>query len=283
MATTRRPVVVGVDGSAASDLAVRWAAAQAELMKRPVRLVHCATSPVLPIIEDEDIAQQRVCDDDVLRSAVALMHQVAADVDVTPEHVEHLATGVGETLLERCEAADLLVVGAVGHGRLAGLVLGSVSQFVVRNAPIPVAVVRSAVEPVTRRVVVGYDGSDSAEQALDLALAGAAASGGPVTVIQVWNGPGYVMPRPVDAAWRQEHQQEALERSLAAWREKYPDVRLVAEAIPGHPTHVLASASLHAAAIVVGASGRRPVTETLLGSVAQGILSHAQCPVVVAR
>jgi nucleotide-binding universal stress UspA family protein len=282
MFTTRRPLVVGVDGSAASDLAVRWAAAEAELLKRPVRLVHCALSPVLPIVEDEVLAARRAIDDDVLASAADLMHRLA-DVDVTIEHVEHLATGVGETLLERCEAADLLVVGAVGHGRLAGLVLGSVSQFVVHCAQVPVAVVRAATDPSARRVVVGFDGSDPAERALDLALAGAATSGRPVTVIRVWHGPGHVMPLPVDAAWRQEHEQEALERSLALWREKYPDVRLHAEAIPGHPTHVLASASLHAAAVAVGASGRRPVTETLLGSVAQGVLSHAQCPVVVAR
>jgi nucleotide-binding universal stress UspA family protein len=282
MSTTRRPLVVGVDGSAASDLAVRWAAAQADLLKRPVRLVHCATSPVLPIVEDDELAARRATDDDVLASAATLIHRVA-DVDVTTEHVEHLATGVGETLLERCEAADLLVVGAVGHDRLAGLVLGSVSQFVVHCAPIPVAVVRSTADPSARRVLVGFDGSDPSERALDMALAGAAASGRPVTAIQVWHGPGNVMPLSVDAAWRQEHEQEALERSLTVWREKYPDVRLHAEAIPGHPTHVLASASLHAAAVVVGASGRRSVTETLLGSVAQGVLSHAQCPVVVAR
>jgi nucleotide-binding universal stress UspA family protein len=282
MSTTRRPLVVGVDGSAASDLAVRWAAGQARLMKRPVRLVHCATSPVLPIVEDEDLAAQRAADDGVLAAAAALMHEVA-DVDVTTEHIEHLATGVGETLLERCEAADMLVVGAVGHGRLAGLVLGSVSQFVARYAPVPVAVVRSAADPASHRVVVAFDGSEPSEQALDFALAGAVASGSPVTAIQVWHGLGYVMPLPDDAGWRQVHEQEALEGQLAVWREKYPDVHLVAEAIPGHPTHVLASASVHAAALVVGASRRRPVTGTLLGSVAQGVLSHAQCPVVVAR
>jgi nucleotide-binding universal stress UspA family protein len=282
MSTTRRPLVVGVDGSAASDLAVRWAAAQAELLNRPVRLVHCTTSPVLPLVEDEALAEQRANGDDVLMSAATVMREVA-DVDVATDHVEHLATGVGETLIERCEAADLLVVGAVGHGRLAGLVLGSVSQYVVRYAPVPVAVVRSVADPSARRVVVGFDGSGPAERALDLALADAEVSGRPVTVIQVWHGHGNVMPLPVDAAWRQEHEQEALERSLTVWREKYPHVRLLAEAIPGHPTHVLASASMHAAALVIGRSGRGPVTESLIGSVAQGVLSHAQCPVVVAR
>jgi nucleotide-binding universal stress UspA family protein len=49
---------------------------------------------------------------------------------------------VAKTLLERSAGADLLVVGAKGHSKFAGMLIGSVSQHCVTHAQCPVAVVR---------------------------------------------------------------------------------------------------------------------------------------------
>jgi nucleotide-binding universal stress UspA family protein len=54
--------------------------------------------------------------------------------------VPHLSPGVDHAYRDR--PADLIVVGSRGHGRLAGLLLGSVAQKVVSLAPCPVVVVR---------------------------------------------------------------------------------------------------------------------------------------------
>lgn len=77
------------------------------------------------------------------------------------------------------------------------------------------------------------------------------------------------------------------ERMLAAvcapWRERYPDVGVTYEAVPVAAARLLRDASGGAAAVVVGSRGRNAVAGMLLGSVSQSVLTHASCPVVVAR
>lgn len=52
------------------------------------------------------------------------------------------------------------------------------------------------------------------------------------------------------------------------------------EVVRGHPVQVLAKASEHALGLVVGTRGRGGFTGMLLGSVSQGVLHHARCPVI---
>ena len=49
-----------------------------------------------------------------------------------------------QALLEAAHGAQLLVVGSRGHGAFAGMLLGSVSQHCVQQAPCPVVVVPSS-------------------------------------------------------------------------------------------------------------------------------------------
>jgi nucleotide-binding universal stress UspA family protein len=66
---------------------------------------------------------------------------VLEGVDVVTEALEGHA---GEQLIRLSDHADLLVVGARGHGGFLGLLMGSVTTYVVNHARCPVVVVRSA-------------------------------------------------------------------------------------------------------------------------------------------
>ena len=63
----------------------------------------------------------------------------AAGIEAEPEALEGPA---GDALLRVAETrdADLVVVGRRGHGLVAGLLLGSTSEYVVRRAKVPVLV-----------------------------------------------------------------------------------------------------------------------------------------------
>jgi nucleotide-binding universal stress UspA family protein len=131
-------VVVGVDGSQASQDAVRWAARQAQLIGGSLRAVATWRWPSyltrLPPGVDpaSDTAQ-------TLDETLAQVLPEFSDLEVT----RHVVDGpAGPALLTQAEDATLLVVGAKGRAAFPGMLLGSVAEYCVRNGPCPVVVVR---------------------------------------------------------------------------------------------------------------------------------------------
>ena len=58
MNITRPVILVGVDGSAADDIAIEWAAREASMRALPLRIVHVIDLPTLPQMISDDIADQ---------------------------------------------------------------------------------------------------------------------------------------------------------------------------------------------------------------------------------
>ncbi|MDT7593071.1 MAG: hypothetical protein QOH45_2602, partial [Pseudonocardiales bacterium] len=75
--------------------------------------------------------------DEAIAKAVSAGHGVHLRKHVTQGHP-------AQVLLDASEGADLLVVGSRGHGGFTGMLLGSVSQYLVTHARCPVVVVRDA-------------------------------------------------------------------------------------------------------------------------------------------
>ncbi|HMD47056.1 MAG TPA: universal stress protein [Acidimicrobiales bacterium] len=134
-----RRVVVGVDGSAHSDQAVRWAAEEAGYRNAVLRIVHLWQFPpmgaysVSPTDGYESIATQ------TLAAAVDLAASV--DPDLTIESETRFGSVV-DGLREASVEAQLLVVGARGHGGFSDLLVGAVGQQCAHHAPCPVVIVR---------------------------------------------------------------------------------------------------------------------------------------------
>ncbi|HUB71801.1 MAG TPA: universal stress protein [Acidimicrobiales bacterium] len=136
-----KKVVVGVDGSEASLAALDWAMRQAELTGSGVEAVTAWRWPSsfggpLPLIPDYN------------PEAEATKTVVAAIAKVRPAHpaIEvrvHVAQGgPAQVLVDASKGAELLVVGNRGFGELAGMLLGSVSEYCVTHAHCPVLVLR---------------------------------------------------------------------------------------------------------------------------------------------
>ena len=133
-------IVVGVDGSDASLAALDWALAEGRRRGATVEVVH-AYIPMgydTYLVPTIDPVVYRDAADAVLDVA---MEHVATDAP-GPTVVRRLVMdGAGPALVELAKGADLLVVSGSGHGHLAELVLGSVSQYVLHHASCPVVLV----------------------------------------------------------------------------------------------------------------------------------------------
>lgn len=137
-------IVTGVDGSASSVAALRWAVRQAELTGATVDAVIAWHYPVLAVPVGPapgamlDSADFEKAADATLTDAIGAA-DLSSDVQVTTRVKEGNAAQV---LLDAAEGAELLVVGSRGHGGFAEALLGSVSQHCVHHAPCAVVVIR---------------------------------------------------------------------------------------------------------------------------------------------
>ena len=136
------PVVVGVDGSATSDAAIGFAFEAAAARSVSVVAVHTWSDAVFDpamsaVMIDWEIVEAE--ERQVLTEQVGVWAEkfpgVPVELVVTRDRPAH-------SLLERADRAQLVVVGCRGHGQMAGMLLGSVSNALVHRSPCPVAVVR---------------------------------------------------------------------------------------------------------------------------------------------
>jgi nucleotide-binding universal stress UspA family protein len=135
----RAPVIAGVDGSWHDEAVLKWAFEYADRHRLPLQAVHASWSydTSLEMYPGMRVAVQENAE--LAREAVELW--AAKYPDVSTELVASSDTAA-HALTQASQQARLLVVGSRGHGGLAGLLLGSVSQALVRQGHCPVAIVR---------------------------------------------------------------------------------------------------------------------------------------------
>ncbi len=132
-------IVVGIDGSPSATRALEYAAHEAA-RAGALLFVVCVygmppsgTTLTLPIGLLEDDAES------VLRQGLEHVGEITPGVVAKGEAV---LGSPGRVLVDMSETASALVVGTRGHGHLAGMLLGSVSEYVVHHAACTTTVVR---------------------------------------------------------------------------------------------------------------------------------------------
>lgn len=286
------PVVVGVDDSAASDLAVRWAAEVARARRRRLHLVHAldlaATHAVFaPYERLMPSVTTELCDQGVeyLAAAKQLAVETAPGVLVETELVEGSAA---EVLTDRSASALCTVIGTGNAGVLG--YLGSTVSAVVAHGHGAVVVVRAAGSELQIRrtgpVVVGIDGNGEHNQAaIGAAFAEAAERRATLIAVHCWSDLRFEqltgLPDTIDDKEIETASRELLAEQLAGWDEKYPQVRVARKVYLSGPRHHLIEWSKPAQLVVTGSRGRGGFRRLLLGSTSNALVQQAHCPVMV--
>ncbi len=144
-------------------------------------------------------------------------------------------------------------------------------------------------------IVVGTDGSPSAQRAVRWALGEARLRGEPLTVLHAWLAPLIAaLPEPwaVGAPTFGPSDEQVydslrsaaraiLDAEVEEARRREPGLDVRGELVEAHPATALLEAAREADLLVVGSRGHGGFTGLLLGSVSSQCVHHAPCPVVV--
>jgi nucleotide-binding universal stress UspA family protein len=138
---SQRRVVAGIDGSAASIQALRWALNYAALSGCATEVIVGWDSPAnlgwafpVPSDLDPEMSAEQVLD--------ILIGQLRAEFPNQVIGGRVMQGSAAPLLVEASAGADLLVMANRGHGELVGMLLGSVSEYCVAHAHCPVLIFR---------------------------------------------------------------------------------------------------------------------------------------------
>lgn len=283
-------IVVGTNGTAGGDEAVRFAAAEAAAAGAVLEIVtvwaepHTVSAGAVGAPQYVNREPGEGSAEHVLQGASAIASGVAPDITIDPVA---MAGGTAQVLCDASADADLLVIGSRGRGDLTALVRGSVSHDCLHHARCPVAVVH---HPSTAggQVVVGVDSSDQSAAAIRYAAQAASRRGTFLHVVHAWHvatpvalGPmAIAAPSMVDSQAVHEAADEVVARARALAGETVPGLEVTGSADEGIAAEVIVAASKGASMVVVGSHGRGDLSALVMGSTSHSLIRNAACPVV---
>lgn len=294
-------ILCPVDFSEPSRHAIDHAVVIAGWYKAPIAALH-VYNPVPPPVGGFDTAgyEPRTVPDpqavNELRDAVrqSFASAVAAGVEVQTL-IDHGSAASSIVDRARTLPADLIVMGTHGTGGFEHLLLGSVTEKVLRKARCPVMTVppraRSTSRLPFKRLLCPIDFSESSRAALELAFSFAQEGDAELTLLHVIEWPPADEEPP--STWglnvpeyRQYQEQDARSKlqklvpdSVSQWCSPHTHIAR------GKPYREILG---HAAeggvdAIIMGVTGRSALDQTLFGSTTNQVVRRATCPVLTLR
>ena len=288
-AAKQSAVVAGIDGSDTALGAARWAAEFAAAQGLPLTLLHVTSKLDWHFTAPPAEVESSANGDAVLAAAETVLRSMHPDLEINAAVVKG---AVATALADASESARLLVVGTGGADDRA---LGGHTVKIARRTHCPVVIWRT---PVARRtgkplpVVVGIDESDDSTRALAEAFDIASALHAPLNVVHMWEIGAAVGMGDLGGAgnmdWTllellESQQRRRMDELVAPLAGKYRNAHVNKVFQDISPAKGLTELSRDAQLVVVGSHGRGKIAESILGSVSQNLIHHAECPVLVVR
>jgi len=261
----RHRVVVGVDDTADSYIAVAHAAIAADRRGWPLEILHVNE----PLLGYHRHGATGMRGSEVLRDAA---DHVAAALDI-PVNTQLLHGSVAEALVAASRDAGLLTVGARKHGGVAEMWAGSLSSYVADYAHSPVMIVRRGAEKVSeaRRhgVLTGIDGSAASYRAFEFALGEAWLREEPVIAVHATD------------AWTEGDPDPLQGGTMAGVRQDCMGIPVLRRRVIGDPCKQLLAMTPRVRAVVIGSRRIGDFRAPREESVAQALVRRSSAPLIV--
>jgi nucleotide-binding universal stress UspA family protein len=182
--------------------------------------------------------------------------------------------------------SDLIVVGVRGDNPAKTLLMGSIAARVIGFSEVDVLAVPSKSGINLERILVAVDGSRSAERAASVALQLSESYGSALFVLSVANIPPHLYGLDLKVANRMlAEARQVLDqfKNRPHYQETHVPVDLMLR--EGEPAQCInqVAADKKVGMIIIGSHGRTGLKRLLMGSVAERVLGHAPCPVLVTK
>ncbi len=282
-------ILVPVDFSGPSELALRYATAFAAHFGGKIALVHVIESGrVVGEFSESDTG----------------MTEIPRRVE---ERLRMLASGSGEpTLFDKVEVragrpsqkigqaaselgSDLIVISTHGYTGLDYVLLGGTAERVIRYAPCPVLVVRRQDDcaPGPKKILVPVDFSPTSLDGLRYALGLARPFGARVTTLHVVEPLGPMARLEVDVDAHERKLRKGVKLRLEELHLEVDEPAGAFDALfrEGTSYHEIVGMAQRGDfdLIIMASLGRSGLVDMLLGSTAERVVRHAPCPVLVVR
>jgi nucleotide-binding universal stress UspA family protein len=185
----------------------------------------------------------------------------------------------------RKEGADMLVMGTHGRGLFGRLIIGSITEGILRNVGIPVLTVCRAAKPLAfERILFATDLSEYAKEAFDFALELAGRMHSEIFILHVLDQTrlAYGTPEVGGAFGEQEIEEAKAELAALAAEVSAAKVRGETSLVVGPvPDEILKAAEIADADIIlIAVQKRRLIERALLGTTAERVIREARVPVL---
>lgn len=267
---TPQAIVVGIDGSKAAIGAARWAVDEAVSREVPLRLLYATE-------QGDEQERERPTAEAAIRRAVKAIEAAGEPVKIETEVARGPAIGA---LIHASASAALVCVGAVGLRHFRPGRVGSTAAALAMSARCPVAIIRAGdghPHAPAKGVLVGLDGSPDNGVLLGAAVREARLRDAAIRAV-VCRRPAPDGRGAADGCDRRAL--DDLDRRLARWTRRYPDLRVESVAAPGGLLEYLACHHRSAGLVVVGARNRQQLRE-LVGPAGCSILRDGDCSLLI--
>lgn len=272
-----KAVVVGVDGSKAATRAALWAVEEAVGRDIPLRLLYAVEPGDSRHTEPQDSARRLATAETAVNQARSEIEAVAKQVRIETELSHGSAVG---SLIGASASAAMVCVGAVGLRHFRPGRMGSTAAALAVSARCPVAIIRGGDD--RRRppdgIVVEVDGSPDNGILLGAAIEEALLRNAALQAVicrQTVPGGGTAADAEDD-----RRALAGLDRRLASWKRRYPQLRVESVAVHGSLLQYLGHHRRSLGLAIIGTQNRQHVGE-LVGPVGSAILQDADCSLLI--